>query len=273
MINYYKYNFVSPYKLYARVQEELRSYFATGAVDTVLFPVWTEEAIKNFRNTFLPIKETVLCVKNGKADLPEDFKKIRAAWATSSHFSNPFINSGSLYYQKNFETIVLSDGPVEDFSVSADVHTHTVIHKQTKAQIYGYNITALLEEGWVPTPGYGACNTYQIEGDCLIASFNEGVISAQYYSDGVEDDGYQLIPDDSFVQDYIRKFITHKIHKIIWNQTTDESFNQSYQKMKEAESEMYDAFVKADTEAKKDTLADKKRKALRTRRRNDKYRL
>ena len=38
--NYYKYPFESPEPLYAKIKLELKSYFDTGAVDDLLFPVY-----------------------------------------------------------------------------------------------------------------------------------------------------------------------------------------------------------------------------------------
>lgn len=266
--NYYQYDFVSPHKLYARVQEEMRSYFATGAVDSLMFPLWTEDCIKKFRKTFLPIKHVALCIENNRAELPADFKSPREVWTTRSIESNPFTTGGSYYYQKDY-TLVVEDAPV---GVAPCVDTYRIMHKIRGEQTYSYNLSALLKPAHIEKQycengcivngvDSGPSNVYDIEDGCLITRFKEGIVHMIYYSDGLDDDGYQLIPDDFWMQDYIRKYLIYKLYLQIFNQTTDESFNQVKVKLEMSDHAQSVAFIVAQTESKKQTV-DKKIRAI-----------
>jgi len=67
MSYYYKQEFVSPEPVFAEVKEELSSYFASGAIDDVMFPRWAEDCLKRFRKSAFKIDQVVLEVKNYKA--------------------------------------------------------------------------------------------------------------------------------------------------------------------------------------------------------------
>lgn len=271
MVNYYKYDFVAPHRLYAEVAEEMKDWLATGAVDTLMFPRWTEHCIAQFRKTYLPICQAAVCIQDGRGELPEDFKGIRLAWATHSHQSNPFTVDGAYYYPKDYTTVTLHDGPLEGHSVGFEIETHTIIRKTTQERTYTYTCTQLLSPGMVC--GAGSTGHYELDGGCIKTVFPEGVVHIQYYSDGVGDDGYQLIPDNEFVQDYIRKYLIYKLFLALFNQTTDDTFNQAERRLAMAKADMYDAKVLAGTEGKKETMAQKLHKIKKSYRKNDGYKL
>lgn len=246
MHSFYKYNFVPPFQLYARVEMEMKSYFNAGAIDTLMFPIWTEDCIKKFRKTFAPIKQDIICLKEGKSLLPEGCQGIREVWGTYSKTSSPFITGGSFYYPKEYT--IITDIPVDDHSQAIEVESYTVTRKTTASSVYEYTLTERLTEGI----------DFTIEDNILYApQYHEATLHIIYYGDGKDDEGYQLIPDDFWMQDYIRKYLVYMLYMQIFNQTTDETFNQVAQKMKMAELNMYDAFIKADIESKKQTTGQK----------------
>src|SRR5689334_22510217 len=83
MSDYYKYDFVSPEPIFALVKEELKSYFNTGMVDDILFPVWTDKCLKRLGKGSYDIKQDLVHIDNFKGKLPSDFNSIREAWITS----------------------------------------------------------------------------------------------------------------------------------------------------------------------------------------------
>ena len=64
---YYKYNFISPEPTYALIQEELKSYFDSGAVDSVLFESWTDKCLRKLGKSSYYITSTVLHLDNFEA--------------------------------------------------------------------------------------------------------------------------------------------------------------------------------------------------------------
>lgn len=91
--------FVSPEHIYSRIKEEMKSYFNTGAVDDLMFPVWTEDALKEFKSTYLPIESACIDMFNGRADLPCDFKLVREVWVTATVRRGPITAPFTFYYQ------------------------------------------------------------------------------------------------------------------------------------------------------------------------------
>lgn len=261
MTNYYKYNFIPPFKLYAEIEWEMRSYIATGIVDNTMFPRWTEHCIREFRSTFLPIKHGVVCIENGQGKLPEDFKGIRQAYSTYSKTSAPFTVNGSFYYPKDYKIVTTTDSPVNEIQEGCYVETFHIVRKVTEEEMYVYHVTDILPE-----------SCYSIEGDCLQVDFQTGVVHLNYYSDGKDEDGYQLIPDDHTMQEYIKKYIIYMMYKIILAQTTDESWRIKDNLLQNAKGEMYDAKIKADIESKKDTTQKRMNRIAKSYRRNDHFR-
>ena len=90
---------ISPAKVYARIKEEMRSYFNTGAIDDLLFPIWTKDCIDKFENTYLPLKQAVMDMYNHKCPLPCDFKAVREVWVTFTYDKGPVTSPHVFYYQ------------------------------------------------------------------------------------------------------------------------------------------------------------------------------
>ena len=60
MSYYYRYNFVSPEPIFAIVKEELKSYFDSGAIDSLLFPTWLSKCLDKLGKSSLYIVPTIL---------------------------------------------------------------------------------------------------------------------------------------------------------------------------------------------------------------------
>lgn len=80
MSEFYKYEFVSAEPMYAEIKEKLKTYFDSGAIDDVMFPVWTKRCIDRFRRSLYRIETAVLNISGYEAPLPDDFKYVREAW-------------------------------------------------------------------------------------------------------------------------------------------------------------------------------------------------
>ena len=85
--------------------------------------------------------------------------------------------------------------------------------------------------------------------------------------------GLQLIPDNFWVQDYIRKFIIFKCFAKLSNVITDETFNQIMIKKKEADNDQAIAFINAESELKKQTIFTKMKAIKRSYESFDKYKI
>lgn len=299
MSTYYEYNFVSPQPLYARIKEEMRSYFDTGAVDDLLFPIWTEDCIKKFRKTLLKISDAALVLKDNTADLPDDFNAIREVWSCYNSTTSPILTPSAYYYQKDCRVTAIDercsecfDGPNNPLLCNGQCsipENYRVTHKVTNELFFSFKITHLLKPGNKNATSYcygnsanlGAfesSDTFDIrDGKIIVSSrswqdsLDKSIVYLLYYSNTYDDNGYQLIPDDYFIQDFIRKYIKWQLFQQLFNQTTDETFNQVQAKMQLAEKDSNLAYITASTETKKPTMYGIQHSIYRSYHQNDKY--
>ena len=107
----------------------------------------------------------------------------------------------------------------------------------------------------------------------MVTNFREGDIYLEYYSHQMDDNGYQMIPDNYRIQEYIRSYLKQKIFEVLYNQITDETFNQIEKKYVLYKQQADEAFIMADIETKKKTIYERAYAIKRDMHRNDKYKL
>src|SRR5882724_5218398 len=96
---FYKYKFVSPEPLFARIREEMKSYFDAGMIDDLLFPIWTDDCLKKLGRSSLKIENTLLFMDNFEARLPPDYVAPREVWLTANTLSPIYRKPGAFYQQ------------------------------------------------------------------------------------------------------------------------------------------------------------------------------
>lgn len=87
MSYYYKYNFVSPEPVFAIVQEELKSYFDSGAIDSLMFNTYLNKCLNKLGKGSYNIVPTILYIEGYEARLPDNFYSVREAWLSTRNSS------------------------------------------------------------------------------------------------------------------------------------------------------------------------------------------
>lgn len=295
---YYKYNFVSPTPIYALIKEELKSYFDTGAVDDLLFPIYLSKCLQKLSRTTLPIEEVPLFVEDFEARLPDNFEAAREVWMCASTNLRPYQTANSFYSQSGTCIVQIAPvtvGPnpcknnpspetgycnVPTCSDCIPEYTHLV---DGNAAVYKINDTItrqfrqlyLLKPGnisarrncsldynknWTSygqTPGASRMDSFDVRDNKLVTNFREGVVHLIFYSNAVDCNENQLIPDNYRIKEYIEAFIKFKLFEVLTNQTNDETFAQLQQKLIYYKQASEEAYIMADIEVKKQTV-DKK---------------
>lgn len=277
---YYKYDFISPEATYALVEEELSSYFNTGSCDASLFSLWTNQCLQKLGKSSFPILEQLVIVENSEARLPDDFHAVREAWMCSD-FVTKFPAANADY---SYTTTSRLDEPDLYCSLCEECETPNIIKaifKTTHETLFTFRRTHLLKPGNVKTADNcglftdnqfsTSLDTYDIRGNKLYTNFKEGKIYLVYYSKNFDCNDNQLIPDDYRVIEFIKAFLKQKIFEQLFNQSTDETFNQSYKKYELYKQMSDEAFILADTETKKETIEKKVRGIKRVLSRNQKF--
>ena len=278
---YYKYEFVPADNLFAKIEEEFRSYFATGAIDNYLFPTWVDHCIRHLGKAGLPLINDVVEICDFKGKLPPGFIKAREVWACVNTGQVAVRNPSATYTGLSTKIYDSSDSRCEpscDFPEEVNV-----IYKTIDRKVYSFNKEQLLIPGNISTrkfcsddcinfdSRYKRYGTFDIQGNRIVTDFREGNIFILYYANSEDDEGNILITDDYRIQEYIEAYIKYKLFEQISNQVTDETFNQVNQKMIYYKQASDEAYINMNTESKKHTLEQKFQSINRTRSYNRKY--
>lgn len=282
MSYYYKYKFVSPEPLFARIKEELKSYFDTGAVDDLLFPVWTDKCLKKLGRSSWKINNVVIFIDNFKAVLPPDFTAVRECWLVACTLGPTFRKPGSFYNQ--ITTTLNKPFDACNPTVNCDPCNPdilTVVTKTNTEVAFPISFKQLLRPGNIAVKDncHAGClnfwsdspDTFDIRDNCIITNFRQGDLYLVYYSFQSDDAGYQLIPDNYRIQEFIEAFIKQKIFEMLSNQLVDETFNQIQSKYIMYKQMADEAYIIADTEVKKKDIYEHAYAIRRDQHRNDPY--
>lgn len=270
MSNYYNYDFESPVPVYALVKEELKSYFQTGVVDDLLFPIWTDRALGRLGKGMYKIKPIVLQVEEHEAKLPPDFQAIREVWTCSSVIQRRKIPS-SLYQQVTtnisrmypYQEVTPCDAC--DPCLPEEIN---VIYKTTGEEYHdAFKITGLLKPGNLNARencNFDCLNFYSSSDDSfdirdgkIITTLKETTLYILYYAHEQDAEGYQLIPANLRVKEYLEFYIKWKVFEMLSNQVTDETANQIEAKKMYYKQLSDEALVNAKIESKKQTIYKK----------------
>lgn len=262
MANYYNYDFVSPEPIYALVKEELKSYFQTGAVDDLLFPIWTDRCLKRLGKGSYGIQQAVLHIKDYESRLPTDFDTVREAW--SCHVINQRMMNAPALYQQVTTNITPQRGSCPTCDPCLPDLVEVVYKTKTEEWNQTFKVQYLLKPGNISVRkdcaldclNYysSALDSFDIRDGKMFTNVRETDVYMIYYSKYSDDNGYQLVPDNMRIQEYIEFFIKAKVFEMLSNQITDETYNQIAQKKAEYEQKANDAYVNAQIETKKQTI-------------------
>jgi hypothetical protein len=273
MSNFYNYTFISPQEIYALVKEELKSYFNTGAVDDLLFPKWTDKCLKKLGRSMYKIKSAIIKIEDFEGKLPPEFYAVREAWTCTRLIQTRKL-PGSLYqqvstnitpYYTSFNSNV--DNRCDPCDPCLPNEVKVTYKTNNSEEVETVKIMTLLKPGNISVKQNCSVSclnhysnsheTFDIRDNKMIVNFRDADVYMLYYSEEYDNDGYQMIPDNTEVQEYIENYIKFKIFEMLSNQITDETFNQIERKKLEYKQAADESKVMADIETKKQTIYQK----------------
>ena len=289
MSYYYKYNFISPEGVYAIVKEEMKSYFDTGAIDDLMFPVYVNKCLDKLGKSSYSIIPEILYLENFEARLPDNFHAVREAWLCTELAGNTYQDASSFYSQTASTTILIAPltiaGSDCTFPECADPscvempEVTQAVYKTNYNSYISYKREYMLKPGnisarrncdleyntlwnqYAPSnyslPDSSSYDSFDIRDNKFVTNFRTGVIYLLFYATNYDDTGNQMIPDNYRIKEYIEKFLKYKMFETLTNQTNDETFNQLMQKMVNAKAESDEAFIMAKSEIQKQTAHQK----------------
>ena len=280
MSYYYKYEFISPQGVFATVQEELKSYFDSGAIDNLMFNTYLNKCLEKLGKGTYYITEEILNVEDYECRLPDNFYLLREAWLCTDVSGFPYQSANSFYSQAaSTSTIqvtpVISGGVpctnTNDCSEcgEADCMPELIqaVYKTNNEVNVSYRKTYLLKPGNISTKshcssdcknfGSSAPDSFDIRDNKFVVNFRCGKVYITFYATEYDNSGNQLIPDNFRIKEYLEAYIKYKMFETLSNVITDETFNQINQKMVYYKSLSDEAFIMADLEMKKQTAYEK----------------
>lgn len=279
---YLKYDFVSAQPRLARIAEEMKSYLDSNALDTLMWPLYVSDCLNRLGRGSYKIVPAILTIDNFETRLPDDFYKVREAWACnncSSSYQHP-----SAVYEEFASCSTRLDTPdmyCEKCRECLSPDIINVIYKTTNTVAYSFQQSHLLKPGNINARNHcgdyclnanaSGADTFDVRDNKFVVNFREGTVYMLYYSKDVDCDGYEYIPDNLRIQEYIEAYIKAKMFEQLSNQVTDETYNQIQQKADKYKNEADEKFQIARVETRSETIYDKHRKIINTLNRHNIY--
>jgi len=263
--SYYQYPFISPDPLFAKIKEELKSYFEAGVMDDTLFPRWLSDALKDLSKSSLKVEHDILMIEDYQATLPTGFHSVKEAWGTLCLSQTvPLPNA---YYETVTRNLSVDYDRCDTTCDPCLPEMIRATYKSTTNVTYEYQIQGLLKPGNINAIkqcgtdclniGSSSYDEFDIRGNKFITNFANGTVYIVYYSEKYDDNGYQLVPDAREIEKYIEAYIKFKLFYTLYNTVTDETINQVRVKYQEAKIDKEEAFITASNHTKKETTRRK----------------
>lgn len=310
MSSFYQYKFTSPEPLFALVKEEFKSYFDTGMVDDLLFPIYLADCLEKLGKSSHPIVPVVLFVEDFQARLPDNFYAIREAWFCS-FFDFGSYDAGVSFYSQSCDSNTIQLSPTTSNEIpkckecldeecgGCNKNTVQAVYKTIRSLPAGcYERKFLLTPGNISfredcdyryndscdlygsvgnvglsAPFSGDYDSFDLRDNKFITTFREGIVEVLMYASNYDDLDNQMMPDNYRIKEFVKAFLKYKIFEALSNQTTDETFNQIFQKMQMYKQMSDEAYILAESEIKKQTVHKKINSIHKLNRRFDKYSL
>lgn len=248
--------FKSAEYIYAKIKREFQSFGYVNLLDDSDFPLYTAEVLKKLGNGAYKEEQAIVLIKNGKGQLPIDFKNIYAAY--KCHHCNHDDHLQILQRRSVFEnkitcnTLCRNTGCVLECENEQEIVQRVTVREYVNDTVYNHqyehfhllklspdikehcsdnciNIHGSFEHG-----RHHHGDEINIINNCIYTNFHDGDIYLQYYAFPQDENGLPMVPDCIEVEKAIEWYIKSQILLNFWF-TDDLSNAQS--KWQKAEEE------------------------------------
>ena len=103
-------SFKSANFLYSKIKREFRSFVSVNLLDDADFPQYTADVLNELGNIAYKEAVALIEIQNGRGELPEDFKRLYAAYSakcnSSSFIQNKLIQNTQVFENDITEEII-----------------------------------------------------------------------------------------------------------------------------------------------------------------------
>lgn len=238
--------FKSPDALFARVRKRLKSYDAAGLIDEGDFYYWIKEVIEKLGVSVYSELKAVVEVKNYKAELPEDFSILYAAYKCTPTLSSDskntlFPQTGFVFYTEEthqpFRKCKGCYAAKIDYVEGDKITIRTYIEGQP--MILNFSNPTLLT---LSKNAKGICDDkcknlfarspYEITIDKgnIYTNFSEDSVYLEYFGIALDpESGLPLIPNNTWIERCIEDYMIYQIMESLWFNGDAPDMDKKYQ--------------------------------------------
>jgi hypothetical protein len=242
-------------QLIAEIETDLRQYSDAGLIDYRNLKRWINSEVKRFGSNLMTVKEEFLEIKDGKAELPDDFFSLDLACKIdkeSHYFNNDCqeIVESSSFWKQRLETTYVWDNQSnshkqEDFKCIEE----KIVRDDCSVTLRYTNPTLLkLVKGVKRASLSKYCKNFKVQkspyeinisGNTLYFNFNKGVVYIQYDGLPTDEDGNLEIPEIRSLEEYLIAYCRRKILEGMYYNDEDTNLINKLQLAKQDERELY----------------------------------
>ena len=224
-------NFKSAEFLYSKIKREMKSFTNADLIDSIDFPQYTADVIRQFGNGTLKEADAFCNIVNGKCRLPIDFKQLYAAYTCNITGSNCHTNQNLQYtdvieYDSTCE--LLQRGQGCEFDCCGDkLITRVTVKQYVNDNIidtdYGNfclmqispNVKDACADNCLNINSSSSKEITISEGT-LYTNFTDGTVYMQYYAFPMDDKGLPMIKDSYEMEKVVEWYIKWNIMLNFW---------------------------------------------------------
>lgn len=242
-------------ELIAEITTSLRQYDDAGLIDYRTLNRLIRNELKRFGSNIMTLNEKYIEIKNGKAELPDDFFSLQTAMKITK--DSYYLNSDckkvveqSNYWKERLESTYVWDNQSnshkqQDFKYIEE----RIVRNDSDVTIRYKNPTLLkLTKGIKKDVISKECNNLRIiqspyevniNGNTIYTNFKEGTILIVYYGLPVDDEGDLLIPDIRSLEEYLIAYCKRKMLEDMFYNDEDTNIINKLQLARQDERELY----------------------------------
>jgi hypothetical protein len=214
--------------IYARIKREFKSFDAVNTLDDTEFPSYTADILSDLGQAALKEEVAVICVKDGKAKLPNGFKRLHSAYKchnrSTTHSTRQLqIDSvfeydlaTTCYTENNCEMVCEGDNKVTKLTIRPYVNEDVQF---TYNSISPLRLTPNAKKYCVDNCEniFQTCSDeITINNGYIFTNFNDGDIFMQYYAMVVDENNIPMIPDVRAVEKAVEWYIKWRLLLNFW---------------------------------------------------------
>lgn len=242
-------------ELIAEILTELKSYDETGLIDYRNLNRWIKSELKRFGANLMPLTEKIIEVKNGKAEVPENFYSLYYAVKCTPEYHE--FEEGCMekvqsshYWTQRLETTYEWDNQSnshkgKDFKcIEEKVYFNDCAIKIRYTRPQLLKLTRGFNKEYFANKCQNIKVTYSpyemnIVRDTINFNFKEGFVYMQYYGLPTDEDGDLYIPEVRSLIEYLIAYCRRKILETLFYNDDDVNVVNKIQLAKQDERELF----------------------------------